>query len=264
MQNEAPTSSALEELGGAEIADTLYEHKLAEAKTIGDVRRDVKSLLSEVGSEGKVGARMKQISESVDQATESGAHDTVAVTDDLGAGVLGQNKLGSKESVLRRDQLNPDQIVENTRDTMDTVLHEDSESLGHAGQDPSALGTITVVDEHGKMHGPTTILEGNVVSRVSSHVGKRREGLPQETYLEGADLVEKIGAGKVDSYVRKGGANVGKHLQEEIWRMQPSITLDQMRAQASAIGMSEETVKRIAQEQGKLPKGQEAGVVLAA
>ncbi len=264
MQNEAPTASALKELGGAEIADTLYEHKLAEAKTVGDVRRDVHSLLSQVGSEGEIGERMKKISESVDQATESGAHDNIAVQDNLGSGVLGQNKLGSKESVLRRDQLNPDQITANTRDTLDTVLHEDSEVVGHAGQDPKAVGTLAVIDAKGKFHGPTTVVEGDVVSGVSHQLGRRRAGLPRKTYLEGADLVEEIGAEKVRSYTRKGGANVGKNLQEEIWRMQPSITLDQMRAQASAIGMSEEAVQRIAEEQGKLPQEQEAQVVLAA
>ncbi len=263
MENNR-TSSALEELGGAEIADTLYEHTLSEAKTIGDVRRDVRSLLGEVGSEGKIGKRMQQISASLDQATESGGHDDVEIADDLGSGVLGRNKLGVRESVLRRDQLHPAQITARTRETMDTVLHENSENLGHAGQDPNAVGTLAVIDAKGKFHGPTTLIEGDVVSGVSKHLGGRRAGLPKQTYLEGADLVEEIGAERVRSYVRKGGANVGNHLQQEVWRKQPGISFDEMMAQGSAVGMSEDQIRRAAEEQGKLPEVQEAGVALAA
>ncbi len=264
MENNRAPSSALEELGGAEIADTLYEHKLAEAKTIGDVRREVQGLLNEVGSEGKIGERMQQISSSVDQATESGAHDDIAIAADLGSGVLGQNKLGVKESVLRRDQLDPDRITAHTRETMDTVLHENSESLGHAGQDPNAVGTLSIIDARGKRHDPRTVIEGEVVSGVSHQLGRRRAGLPRRTYLEGADLVEEIGSERVRSYVRKGGANVGSHLQQEVWRKQPGISFDEMMAQGSAVGMTEAQIRRAAEEQGKLPEGQEAGVALAA
>lgn len=263
MKNTPSTSPALDELGGAEIADSLYERKLAEANTIGDVRRDLQNLLSEVGSEGAVGGRMQEIAESVDHATESGAHDNIAVEDDLGPNVLGLNKMGSKESMLRRDQLSSGQITERTDETKDTILHENSDEVGHAGQDPSAVSKLGVVTEDGKIHSPTTIIEGDVVSGVSQHLGQRREGLPEETYLEGADLVEEIGADKVKSYVRKGGANVGKNLQTEIWRMQPSITLEQMRAQGAAVGMSEADVLAIAKEQGKVPEGQEVPVALA-
>lgn len=264
MENNRTPSSALEELGGAKIADTLYEHKLAEAKTIGDVRRDVQSLLSEVGSEGKIGERMQQISASIDQATESDGHDDVAIADDLGSGVLGQNKLGAKESVMRRDQLDPAHITTNTRNTMDTVLHENSEDVGHAGQDPNAVGTLSIIDARGKRHDPRTVIEGEVVSGVSHQLGRRRAGLPKQTYLEGADLVEEIGAERVRSYVRKGGANVGNHLQQEVWRKQPGISFDEMMAQGSAVGMSEDQIRKAAEEQGKLPEGREAGVALAA
>ncbi len=263
MENTPSTSSALEELGGAEIADSLYERKLKEAKTIGDVRSELHSLLSEVGSDGAIGERMQKIAESVDHATESGAHDNIAVADDLGPNVLGLNKMGSDESMLRRDQLGSDQIINHTDETKDTVLHENSPDVGHRGQDPNAVSTLAVIDETGKMHSPTTVIEGDVVSGVSQHLGKRREGLPEKTYLEGADLVEKIGAGTVKSYVRKGGANVGNHLQTEIWRMQPSITLEQMRAQGAAVGMSEAQILEVAKEQGKMPKEEEVPVALA-
>lgn len=235
-----------------ETADMLIERELADAKTIGDARRSMQELMQKVGTDGEVGERLQEVVRSVDKASEFGAHDNVQLEDDLGGGVLGQNKLGSKESVMRRDQLHPEQIVENTRYTMDTILHENSDELGHAGQDRNSLPTITVIDKTGKMHDSTTILEGNVVANVSARLGERREGLPQETYIEGADLVEEIGRQTVDDYVRKGGAHVGEHLQTEVWKTQPSITFAEMQQQGAALGMTEEQVKNAAEEQGKL------------
>lgn len=257
MERTPTTSSAETPINGVELADSLYEQQLQHANTVGDVRSRIGTLMKEVGSEGEMGARLKEIQTAVDEATGKGAHDSVKLQDDLGGGVLGQNKVGTKESEMRVDQLSPEHVTANTRYTLDTVLHEDSEELGHAGQDPSAAATVEVIDAQGKHHDATTLFEGNVVENVSSKLGQRREGLPQETYLEGADLVQDIGRQKVDSYIRKGGANVGNHLQAEVWKTQPTLTLQQMMEQGQAVGMSSDQVLKAAQEQGRLPKGAE-------
>lgn len=248
------SSPALEILNGREIADHLYESELQSAKTIGDVRGKLDTLMQTVGANGDAGRRLTEIKTSVDHASEGGKHDDLQLKDDLGSGVLGMNKIGTRESVMRRDQFSPDQVVNTTRHTLDTVLHEHSEELGHAGQDSRAAATLTVIDASGQMRDSTTVIEGNVVANVSARLGGRREGLPQETYLEGADLVDGLGRETVDSYVRKGGANVGKHLQEEVWRQNTGIELDEMLAQGAAVGMTEDQVIRVAREQGKLPK----------
>lgn len=264
MEKFNTTPSAENQLSGRELADTLYQQQLQEADTIGEARGHIRNLLREVGTDGEAGQRMQEISRSVDKASEGGTHDNISLKDDLGGGVLGNNLVGTNDSNMRRDQLNPEQITTDTHDTMDTILHENSVELGHAGQDPNAISTISVIDRTGKIHGSTTILEGNVVSKVSARLGQRREGLPQEVYLEGADLVEDIGSQTVDSYVRKGGANIGKHLQTEIWKTQAGITFDEMQAQGVAVGMSSEAIRKAAEAQGKLPKGQEALVGVAA
>lgn len=250
-------------LSGKDLADTLYRQELETAATIGDVREKMDNLLNEVGTDGKAGERMSEIKDGLEEATGNG-NDNVKLEQDLGSGVLGQNKVGTKESVMRMDQLDPEQVTAEARYTLDTVLHENSEALGHAGQDPSAAATVEVIDAAGKHHDAVTVFEGNVVENVASELGKRREGLPQETYLDGADLVKDLGRGTVDSYVRKGGANVGKHLQEEVWRQQGGkIDVETMLEQGAAVGMSREQVLRAAREQGKeVPQG--AGLALAA
>ncbi len=262
MERTPTTSLAETSVDGMELVDTLYQAQLEEANTVGDVRASIGRLMQEVGTTGEAGTRLKELQASVDEATGNGSHDSVKLADDLGGGVLGQNKVGTKESEMRMDQLSPEHVTENTRYTLDTVLHEDSTELGHAGQDPTAQATVEVIDATGKHHDATTVFEGNVVENVSAELGQRREGLPQETYIEGADLVSDIGRETVDSYVRQGGANVGKHLQAEVWKTQPTLTLQAMMEQGQAVGMSADQIVKVAQEQGRLPKGAEK--VLAA
>lgn len=252
-----PTTSSAETIDGKELADTLYQEQLDQANTVGDIRSRLGVLMQHVGTDGEASARLKELESSVDEATGDGDHDAVKLADDLGEGVLGQNKVGTKESEMRMDQLSPEQVTADTRYTLDTVLHEDSEQLGHAGQDPAAVATVEVIDAKGKHHDATTAFEGNVVANVSAKLGQRRAGLPQETYQEGADLVEDVGLDKVDSYIRKGGANVGKHLQTEVWKTQPTLTLQDMMEQGQAIGMSSDQIMKAAVEQRRVPKGAE-------
>ena len=260
------TTAPAEIRSGKDVADTLYHSELKTAKTVGDVRRRLDALVATVGSDGEAGERMTQIKASVDKASDGGTHDSVKLEDQVAGSnsVLGMNKLGTKDSLMRRDQLGAKQVTERTRYTMDTVLHEDSEEVGHAGQDPKAIPTLTVIDEHGQLKDATTVVEGNVVANVSARLGARREGLPQQTYVEGADLVEKLGRERVDSYVRKGGANVGNHLQTEVWRQNQGIEIGEMLRQGAAVGMTQEQVLRAAREIGKLPQASETPTVLAA
>lgn len=236
------------------MADALYRRELETAATIGDIRSKMDALLHQV-ADAEARQRMAKIKKSLEKATGKG-NGNVQLKNDLGSGVLGQNKVGTRESAMRRDQLDPKKITTQVRDTLDTVLHENSNRLGHAGQDPSAAATVQVIDEKSNLYDARTVFEGNVVANVSAELGARRAGLPQETYLEGADLVEGIGRDRVDSYVRKGGRNVGRHLQEEVWRMQTDLSVDDMLQQGAAVGMSQEQVLRAAREQGKdVPQG---------
>jgi len=249
MERTPFTSSAELPSSGAEKADALYRTYLETAKTIGDVRKDLDRILDHVSQDAQAHERMKEIRDAVETVSEGGVHDHVALESDLGEGVLGQNKPGTQESVMRRDQMDPDAVVEHTRFTVDTVLHEDSEEEGHAGQDPNAR--VAVIGSDGKPHKEETVFEGNVVDKVSVRLGEEREGLPEETYLQGMRLVREIGSDTVDSYVRKGGANVGKPLQVEIWRKQPSITVQEMLSQGRAVGMSSDEVLAAARSLGK-------------
>lgn len=246
MEHITQTSSA--EVNGEQLADALFQSKLAAAQTIGDVRTDLNDLMTSLGSEGEIGERLGELKASVDEVSQGGAHDSIALQDDLGAGVLGQNLVGTKESEMSRDQLTPKHVTENTRHVLDTVLHEDSEKLGHAGQDPAARVNI-IVD--GKPVDSVVLFEGNVVTNVSNHLGQQREGLPEEVYQEGARLVDQLGADEVDAYLRKDGANQGKHLQEHVWSQNSGVTVDQMIAEGQAVGMSEDEIIAVAQKQGK-------------
>lgn len=254
MHRTPDTSSALDtHITGDQLADRFYLRQLEGEATIGDIRSQLGALLHDVQHDEEATKRMGQIKKGVDEVAGGGSHDGVSLKDDLGANVLGQNRLGTKASVLRRDQMNPDDVINHTKYSIDTVLHENSEKLGHAGQDPAAAYTIAVVDESGKFHGAVTGFEGNVVANVSAHLGEQREGLPEEVYQEGVDLVKTMGRETVDSYMRKGGANVGKHLQVEMWRTQPGITFERMLEQGAAVGMSEEQIVEAATELGKVP-----------
>lgn len=265
MELTPDTSSAPEMRNGRDLADRWYQDELKTAKTVGEVRGRLGKLVGTVGSDGEAGKRMTEIKASVDKASDGGAHDNVELQDQVGGSdsVLGMNKLGTKNSLMRRDQLNPKQVVERTRYTADTLLHENSEEVGHAGQDAAAAATITIVDQDG-LHDATTVFEGDVVEGVAGKLGQRRENLPQKTYIEGADAVARIGRDKVRSYTAKGGANVGKHLQTEVWRQNLGITFDEMLRQGTAVGMSEDQVYKAARELGKLPKESETPVALAA
>jgi len=246
-----PSTPSAEELpaSGAEHADTLYRTHLETARTLGEVRADLDRILLHVGDDAAAHERVKEIEQAVDSVSEGGVHDGVQLDGDLGEGVLGTNNLGTRESHLRRDQLDPDAVIEDTRDKLDTVLHEDSEEDGHAGQDPRAR--VAIIGMDGKPREETVVFEGNVVANVSRRLGQRREGLPEETYLEGVRLVQDIGPETVDSYVRKDGANVGKPLQIEVWRKRPSITVQEMLEQGRAVGMSEREVLAAARVLGK-------------
>ncbi len=264
MERMHSTPSA-ETGSGKDLADTLYQSELKTAKTVGDVRQKLGALVDKVGSDGEAGKRMTEIRASVDKAAEGGAHDNVQLEDQVGGSdsVLGMNKLGTKESLMRRDQLNPEQVVQQTRFTADTLLHENSDEVGHAGQDAKAAATITIIDEEG-VHDATTMFEGDVVEGVAGKLGQRREGLPAKTYIEGADAVSRIGRETVRSYTAKGGANVGNHLQTEVWRRNQGIEIGEMLRQGAAVGMTEAQVYKAARELGKLPNASEQPAALAA
>ncbi len=246
-----PSTPSAEELpaSGAEHADKLYRTYLQTARTLGEVRGDLDRILLHVGDDAAAHERVKEIEQAVDSVSEGGVHDNVALEGDLGADIVGRNELGTHQSAIRRDQLDPDTIVEETREVFDTVLHEDSEALGHAGQDPNAR--VAVIGKDGELHKEAVVIEGDVVTNVSRRLGQQRDGLPEKTYLEGARHVQDIGAETVSGYVRKGGANVGKPLQVEVWRQQPSITLQEMLEQGRAVGMSEREVLAAARALGK-------------
>lgn len=265
MERTPDTSSAPEIRNGKELADSLYRAELAAAQTVGQARSKLEALISKVGTDGEVGKRMTAIKTSVDTAAEGGEHDNVQLQDQVGgsATILGMNKLGTKDSLMRRDQLDPAQVVAQTRYTADTLLHENDDDVGHAGQDAAAADTITIVDEDG-LHDATTVFEGDVVEGVAGKLGQRRENLPQQTYLEGADAVRKIGRDTVRSYTAKGGANVGKHLQTEVWRRNQGIEIGEMLEQGAAVGMTETQVLKAAKELGKLPEEQRTPQTLAA
>lgn len=249
MERTKFTSSA-DLQDGEKLVDSLYMQKLATAKTVDDVRSEMQEVMQVTGTDGDIGKRAQELSQGLDKST-AGGHGGIQLKEDLGSGVLGQNKLGSNDSVVRKDQFTPEAITEKSRYTLDTVLHENDKEVGHAGQDPTAVATLAVIDKNKKLHEAVTTIEGNVVSNVSEKIGQRREGLPKETYLEGADLVESIGNDKVDTYVRKGGANVGKFLQTEMWRMRPEIQFEEMKAEGAAVGMNEEQIRAAAKELGK-------------
>lgn len=252
MERITSTPSAPQITNGTELADALYERELVTAKTVGDVRQQTAKLVTQLGTDGEAGQRMEEIHASVNTvAGDGGAHDGIKLEDDLGSGVLGMNRLGTNDSLMRRDQMDPVHIVDRTRYVLDTALHEHSQELGHAGQDPSAAATLEVIDENGRHHDAMTVIEGNVVENVSGHIGQRREGLPQETYLEGADLVRDLGRDTVDSYVRQGGANVGNHLQVEVWR-KGDAQIDQMLEEGAAVGMTEAQVHKAAEKLGRM------------
>lgn len=252
MNTLTETSSAEHpELRGAEFVDNLYTHELQTSSTIQDVHERMRTIVTMIGTDGEMGERAQELSDGLQEATDNG-NGNIRLEDDLGAGVLGQNTMGTKDSMMLRNQLSPEAITVDARYTLDTVLHENS-SIGHAGQDPSAWSTVAVVTPQGDFHEPTTMIEGNVVVNVSNHIGQQREGLPQETYLVGAGLVEELGAETVNSYIQKGKANVGNFIQVEFWERNPNLTLKQMFEDGEKVGMPPELVLEEAQRLGKVP-----------
>lgn len=252
MQEHTTTPSAiLEHISGRDQVDAFYQLELKEAKTIEDLRNRMEGIVTKVGTDGEMGERATELTRGLEEATQ-GDHGSIKLEDDLGANVLGRNKLGTDDSEMRRDQLDPEAVTVNARYTLDTVLHENDTDLGHAGQDPSAASNLRVIDADGTELDAETIFEGNVVSNVSEELGQRREGLPEETYAEGADFVEEIGSDTVDEYVRQGGAHVGEHLQLEVWRANPGISLEQMWSQGMQVGMSHDEIIAAAEKLGKI------------
>jgi hypothetical protein len=253
-----------ENIEGREMADALFDEKLQTAKTIGEVRTELDELMTTVQQpnqkQTETGARLEELKAAVDQVSDGGAHDSIKLQDDLGAGVLGQNMVGTRESEIRRDQIDPEHVTANTRHVMDTVLHEDSEDLGHAGQDAKARVNII---KDGKPVDSVVLFEGNVVTNVSNHLGEQREGLPEEVYQEGAKLVGELGAEEVDAYLRKGGAKQGEHLQELVWEKQGDVTLDQMVEEGQAVGMSDSEIVKAAEKQGKFDQSRAPRVLAA-
>ncbi len=245
-------SAELSEYTGAAYVDALYTHELQTSSTIGDLHERMRTIVTMIGTDGEMGERAQELSEGLLEATEGG-HGNIALQNDLGEGVLGQNRVGTHDSEMLRKLLSPEVIIVDARYTLDTVLHENDSTLGHAGQDPTAFSTVAVVTPEGEYHEPTTMIEGNVVVNVADHLGEIREGLPQETYLVGAGLVDELGADTVDSYLRKGGENVGNYMQVEFWERNPNLTLDQMLADGAAVGMPREKVMEHAERLRKVP-----------
>lgn len=236
--SEAPTS-------WKDLADGIYNRELETAPTIGAARLNLQRLLEKYGEEHEIGQRLSDIDEGLGRVAEGG-NEGIRLKDDLGAGVLGQNRVGTKESDMRRDQLSAEQVVQHTREVVDTALHENSEEVGHAGQDSTARVDII---KDGKHVQSTVLFEGNVVTKVSRKLGGRREGLPQQTYGEGADLVQELGVDTVDKYMRKGREKVGEALQVEVWKKQKgNLTYEQLLEEGAQVGMSSEEVQRAAQE----------------
>ena len=259
MEVREAEPTAAENLQGADRADHFFNQRLQTARTLGEVRAGMATVLAEVASDVEAERRAGDLQRVVDQVAQG--NENVRLEHDLGPGVLGVNwQIGTRNTAMRRDQLEAEVLVENPDRAWDTVLHENG-SPGHATQDAHAR--VAVVDERGEFHEETVALEGNVVESVASEIGKKRPDLPQKVYKEGAELVRRIGNSVVDTYTRIGGANVGKPLQLEFWKRQPNITLEDMLQQGARVGMSKVEICTYAQELGHL-EGVNAEHALAA
>lgn len=244
---------------GAELADALYNEKLATAKTVGEIRSGLDDLMRETAADKESSARMQELKTSLDEATEGGGHDGVKLEEDLGSGVLGKHTFASGEAEVVKGQFTPDEIVDNMRKTLAVVVEENKADIGHPSQDPAARVNVIIDDEQ---KSPTTAFEGNVGINIQNEYGIVRTDVPEKGYKEGERMVKKLGAEEVDSYIRKDGAHAGEHMQKLVWGRTPGITYQRMQEEGRAVGMSDEEIVLAAKEQGKLPEGLEK--VLAA
>ncbi len=252
MERNESTSSAETMPQGAELADALYNEKLATAKTVGEVRRELDGLMQETGEDEEATTRMQELKISLDEATESGGHDNVKLEDDLGSGVLGRHTFATGEAEAVKEQFTPDQIVNNTRKTLALVVEENKPDIGHPSQDPTARVNVIIDD---KQQSSTAAFEGNVGINIQHEYGIVRTDAPEQDYKEGERMVKKLGAEEVDSYIRKGGSHAGEHMQQLVWRKTPGITYERMLDEGRAVGMSDDEIVSAARNQGKLPEG---------
>jgi hypothetical protein len=240
MHTPHETSSAETTPSSEELAGILYVDILEKADTIGELRTETHTLASAM-TNPEIAESLEYFSTSLDTITVSGQYDTVGI-EELPQDVLGQNRLGQSEAVVAPEALGPAYITEETTQALNVVLHEASDEVGHAGQDPLAHASI-IVDQ--SLVDSTVIYEGHVVTGVADETGEGHKNLPEDVYQEGADHVEKLGGhDAVGEYVTIGGAEQGNHLQLLVWENDPSATPKSMIQDAGQLGIPHDVVLR--------------------
>lgn len=261
MHRTPDTSSAETMPQGAELADALYNEKLAIATTVGDIRRDLGGLMQKTVVDKEATARMQELKTSLDEATEQGDHDNVQLEEDLGSGVLGRHTFASGEAEAVKGQFTPDQIVDNTRKTLGLLVEENKPGIGHRTQDPTARVNV-IVD--GQQMSSTAAFEGNVGINIQKKYNIFRTDAPEQDYKGGERMVKKLGPKEVDSYIRLGGEHEGEHMQPLVWQKTPGITYERMLDEGRAVGMSDEEIVEAATELGKVSNMQSVTLSLSA
>lgn len=228
------------ETSSAELASILYVQILQNADTIGELRTETHTLASAI-TRPEIAESLEHFSTSLNTITVGGQYDAVGIKE-LPSNVLGQNMLGKNEAVVAPEVLDPAYISKETTQALNVVLHEASDDVGHAGQDPSAHAEI-IVD--GSLVDSTVIYEGHVVAGVAEKTGEGHKGLPEDVYQEGEVHVKNLGGHEaVGEYVTIGGAKQGEHLQTLVWDQDPSATPRSMIRDAEKLGIPNEVVLR--------------------
>lgn len=240
-----PTAETRDEvLHGKEGADHEYDVELGTAQTLGEMQGKAAALLDGAGDDAEKKVRLTELKGNLDRV--AGGHGQVKLRDDLGAGVLGRNKLGTKDSEMVTGQVSAAQISANFRKALDTVIHEDEV---HANQDPNAK--LAVVDAQGQFRDETTGFEANAVTIAEKHTGVARTDLPAKTYGEGRKLAHDIGVEVIDEHAR--GSKTGEFLQVEVWRGQTNLDIGRMLSEGAQVGMTQDQVIEVAKDLGKYP-----------
>lgn len=243
--SSAERDQELQGLEGREKADVAYEAKLRTARTLGELQRsmnaDVRNVLAE-DSEAK--ARMEELSQSVAKVVAAGNTDIKIDASLEGTTVQGYNEGLSSNTAISTDPLNAQAITQDTQNAVIIAAHERSKEVGHAGQSDKVR---TLVDTDGSQVKVATTLEGNVENKTEEKYGAR-DGMPHAVYGEGKGFVERVGAAKINSYVRKGGSMEGDHIGIQAHILErSSMPPDEMRHKLHQAGFVSQEVSQIVQ-----------------
>lgn len=199
-----PTTGTIETdipSSGQERADALLDDHVNQTGTVGEVRSEVRVVLTEVQGDQEAENRVEEYKTTLD-AVATG-HDHVKL-EQMSGGKQGENHVGTHNSKANTSLLHSETLIGRSDIVAEVLDHEDEEETGHAGQIAGREGLVLA---SGDTVAGTKMYEGEVESQQArKHRGSvtvARDGQPAKDYGDG----QKAVAPKLDvfeGYLRDG------------------------------------------------------------